>query len=544
MAVTNAEKVILDRIQEKNGQINMFEDSDDDKDRQANELRNSLGKLPHLSVFIDEVHHAATDDKKLRAVVSKWMQNKTVNSVIGFSGTPYLQKAEKLSVAEKLMLSNIEISNIVYYYPLIKGIGNFLKQPTVKISNSKNRIEIVESGIREFFSHYGETFYADGTCAKLGIYCGGSINTLEEEIYPLAMRIATEYNLNPNEAVLRFHGGNKEYPIPIDSELEFASLDKPFSKVRIVLLVQIGKEGWDCKSLTGIILSQEGDCPTNMILQTSCRCLRQVQKGMPETALIYLNEANAQTLNLQLQQQHHISIKEFESLKQQKETKIHCYDRTQYLKLPKVDFYQLKVNYTTLVLDEELNTSDDIAKSADTLRITSIVKEAKFDKKLEVTNINTTQAEHGDTITNFNTWIYDISKQSFGFVSVNQLLEYKDVLQKVWDKITYQKQRITYFSSSYDIQSINATIRKAFYEKRTFETTEELIPHQASLLKLENLTAELQTLKPDIFYPNQEMVQKIVLDDKGKLKIDKKTLDYIKTCETMGRKNIFPSNAQ
>ena len=37
VAVTNAEKVILDRIQEKAGQISMFEESDDEKDRQANE---------------------------------------------------------------------------------------------------------------------------------------------------------------------------------------------------------------------------------------------------------------------------------------------------------------------------------------------------------------------------------------------------------------------------------------------------------------------------------------------------------------------------
>ncbi len=40
VAVTNAEKVILDRIQEKNGQISFFEENDDDRDRQANELRN------------------------------------------------------------------------------------------------------------------------------------------------------------------------------------------------------------------------------------------------------------------------------------------------------------------------------------------------------------------------------------------------------------------------------------------------------------------------------------------------------------------------
>ena len=89
VAVTNAEKVILDRVEEKNGQISLFEESDDEKDKQANELRNLLGKLPHLSIFIDEVHHAATDEKKLRAVVNKWAQGGNVNSVIGFSGTPF-----------------------------------------------------------------------------------------------------------------------------------------------------------------------------------------------------------------------------------------------------------------------------------------------------------------------------------------------------------------------------------------------------------------------------------------------------------------------
>ena len=134
VAVTNAEKVILDRIQEKNGQINLFEESDDEKDRQANELRNLIGKIPNMSIFIDEVHHAVSEEIKLRAVVSKWANNQSVNSVIGFSGTPYLDKTEKIKINDDFSIGTSEISNIVYYYPLINGIGNFLKRPTVKIS--------------------------------------------------------------------------------------------------------------------------------------------------------------------------------------------------------------------------------------------------------------------------------------------------------------------------------------------------------------------------------------------------------------------------
>ena len=259
VAVTNAEKVILDRIQEKAGQISMFEESDDEKDRQANELRNLIGKLPALSVFIDEVHHAVSDEIKLRAVVNKWAENQTINSVVGFSGTPYLEKAEKIQVTDGLSVSSAEISNIVYYYPLIDGVGNFLKRPIVKIAELPDSGRIIDRGVREFLDNYKDTVYPDGTCAKLGIYCG-TIEKLEEMVYPLAAGITAEYGLSA-DCILKFHKGNKQYPQPADSQMEFDSLDQPFSKVRIVLLVQIGKEGWDCRSLTGIILSQEGDCP-------------------------------------------------------------------------------------------------------------------------------------------------------------------------------------------------------------------------------------------------------------------------------------------
>lgn len=57
VAVTNAEKVILDGlVRAEQGEL--FEESSETKDREANELRYWIGKLPQLSVFIDEVHHA------------------------------------------------------------------------------------------------------------------------------------------------------------------------------------------------------------------------------------------------------------------------------------------------------------------------------------------------------------------------------------------------------------------------------------------------------------------------------------------------------
>lgn len=535
VAVTNAEKVILDRIQEKDGQISWFEESDDEKDRQANELRNLIGKLPALSIFIDEVHHAVSDEIKLRAVVSKWAQNSTINSVIGFSGTPYLEKAEKFKVADSLSVGTAEITNIVYYYPLINGIGNFLKRPVVKIAEIADSSRIIEKGVREFLDTYKDAAYAGGLSAKLGIYCG-TIEKLEKVVYPLVSRIVAEYGLS-TDVILKFHKGNKEYPAPADGQMQFDILDKSISKIRIVLLVQIGKEGWDCRSLTGIILSQEGDCPTNMVLQTSCRCLRQVEKDKPETALIYLNESNAEKLNVQLEQQHHITLKEFTSADNKRQV-LKRYDRTSYLKLSKIDFYQLKINYDTLTI-EKADPANNLAISADSARLTDgIIKTTDLSMDQSNVTITVDNAEYGNTPATFYSWIYGIMKGGFGSPSIEQLFAYAEILQTVFLKITHEKDGIRYYSSKYDRKLVEANIRKAFCDKTNFETTEELIPEEASLLNIANFTPEVYTETPKDYYPEQSVVENIIKDDKGKLTIDNKTAQLIKLAEETGQTAI------
>lgn len=529
VAVTNAEKVILDRIEEKNGQISLFEESDDEKDRQANELRNLIGKLPSLSIFIDEVHHAVSDEIKLRAVVSKWAENNTVNCVIGFSGTPYLEKAEKIKITDNLAVGTSEITNIVYYYPLIDGVGNFLKRPVVKIAGIADSSRIIENGVRLFFNTYKDTVYDGGLSAKLGIYCG-TIEKLEEVVYPLVARIVAEYSIS-SDAILKFHKGNKQYPQPADSQMQFDILDKSISKIRVVLLVQIGKEGWDCKSLTGIILSQEGDCPKNMVLQTSCRCLRQVVKGSPETALIYLNGSNAEKLNAQLLQQHHISLKEFSEANNEK-TVLRRYDRTAYLKLPKVDFYQLKINYESLVI-EEADIAGGISASAENAVVSAdIIKTTDFSMK--DISIAVDDNERGNEPASFTAWLYNITKGSFGFVTMDQLLPYSAILVEIYNKITHVKDGTRYFSSKYNRALIEANIRKAFCDKCSFSTREELIPEEANLLNIANFTTTVQTDKPQDYYPDAKTVENIILDDKGKLKVDPKVQQLIELAVATG----------
>lgn len=531
VAVTNAEKVILDRIKEKNGQINMFEESDDEKDRQANELRNLLGKLPSLAIFIDEVHHAVSDEIKLRAVVNKWAENNTINSVIGFSGTPYLENAEKFKITDKLTIAMTEIATIVSYYPIVKGIGNFLKRPVVKIAEITDSSRIIENGVREFFDTFKDTIYEGGLVAKLGIYCG-TIEKLEQVVYPLVSSILSEYGLT-SDNILKFHKGNKQYPQPTDSQMQFDILDKSISKIRVVLLVQIGKEGWDCKSLTGIILSQEGDCPRNMVLQTSCRCLRQVAKRVPESALIYLNGSNADKLNAQLMQQHHITLKEFATTDNKKIT-IQRFDRTEHLKLPKVDFYQLKIRYESLIV-EKANIEAGITNSLNHAEVKAdIIKTT--DINMKDFDISVESIERGDEPATFSAWLYRIVKGGFGSITMEQLGIYTELLKNIFDKITFFSNGIRYYSSKYKHSVIEENIRKAFCNKCSFATKEERIPENANLLNIDNFKTTVQTDKPQDYYPDIETIENIILDDNGKLKIDPKIQQIIALSEETGNK--------
>ena len=521
VAVTNAEKVILDGLVKSNQQ-DLFEESTETKDKESNELRYWIGKLPQLSVFIDEVHHATDGDIKLRSVVNRWANgdNKNVTNVIGFSGTPYLDKAEKISVTDTLSVASSDILNTVYYYPLVDAIGNFLKYPVVKVSNNKDSLQIVESGVREFLDNYKNTKYERPPRtlnAKLAIYCGKGIDFLEEEVHPFVSRIISEYGLNPEEHILRYHDGNKNHPKPQDGDYQFKILDKTESKIRIVLLCQIGKEGWNCRSLAGVILSQEGDCPTNMVLQTSCRCLRQVERGQKESALIYLNESNAEKLKKQLQQHQHINLDEFQRGAKGGTDPLNRYDRTNHLKLPPITVYQYSIKYDSLVV-EQPDTENIISNASEKSKKDTVISKSLDFKKADFTNIDIDDSESGKTFAHFNEWLYEIAKESFGFITLPKLREHTELLQKVFDEITYIGENgELFYSSHYDIKKLNSLIRTAFYEKRDYSVREEFIKESVRLLTVENFTSQIEVPHAIIekYYPDQNEIQKIITADES-----------------------------
>lgn len=493
VAISNAEKVILDRM-DTDKEPSMYSEDELKRLELANELRELIGNLPNLAIYIDEVHHAADGEIKLRQVVTGWTAKHTFNSVLGFSGTPYLESAERVTIAEGFSIKNTDLSNVVYYYPLIEGIGNFLKTPEVKYADN-DTLTIVKSGVREFFDKYKDTVYADGTCAKLAIYCG-QIETLEETIHPLVAEIVTSYGLNPTEAILKYHGGNKQYPQPEGAETAFASLDLSFSKVRVVLLVQIGKEGWDCKSLTGVILPQKGVCPTNMVLQTTCRCLRQVVKHSQETAIVWLNKFNADTLNKQLQQQQNITLQEFSSKPVSNRPTIERFSRMEHVQVPPIDFYQLKVSYETLVIDE---ANDPHTRLQDESLLVETPDRLVHQQDMTGKLISVYAQENDETQKpTFEWWLQQVAKESFSTITVRQLKTCEAELRAIYDKLT----------PKHDQQRIRSLIRQAFQPRRDYTVTEEVVPEHAALLQIGRTLSPMED--NGRFYPSQKDVHDII----------------------------------
>ncbi|MEY4260572.1 MAG: hypothetical protein RL656_1545 [Bacteroidota bacterium] len=502
--VVNAEKVILESF--KFNVQTELELEEVEKDTN-NDLKRLFGQIPNLTILIDEVHHAATDDIKLRQAVNYWHSKGNITTVLGFSGTPYLQGAETIKAGDYAFKFS-QITNTVYYYPLVTAIKKFLKTPTVKIGQNLDRFQIIKKGIEDFDTLYKKTVYENGTVAKIAIYCS-NIEVLEEEVYPF---LTSELKINPAE-ILKFHGGNKKYTLPKENELAFRSLDLAISKKRYILLVQVGKEGWDCPSLTGVILSQKGDSPQNMVLQTSCRCLRQVDKGKEETALIWLNKDNADTLNKQLKQEQNSSIDELNSTKRiGKAEMVERHSRMEYLQLPKVDFYQMKVTYQSIDQEETANTK---AKLKAIIKKLEDYKASALISTSEISNIDTGEIdvinETGIAFANYNHWLFDISRQSFALIPESQLHQFDTELNEIFETVSFEKDGNRFFNELYDLHSLQSKIRVAFSIKRDLQTYTEVIPKEAELLIAERLTDVEDNLK---LYPKKSDTAKIVEFDK------------------------------
>lgn len=439
--ITNAEKVVLEKYDDSDKHLvdpkSMFYDEKKTSELvKLNQLREKLSQIPYLSVFLDEVHHAYkgidTEEKRLRLAVGVLNQHNNVVSVIGLSGTPYVPNEVKVGES-KIKLN--QISDVVYNYSLALGIGKFLKVPDIRKADLSEEI-FTGQALSDFFKDFDIT-YSNGTKSKIVFYCP-SIEKLNENIYP---HILDWYSKNrPNKAdaeILSYYSTakDKKYTLPKESLALFNNLDKPYSTKRVILLVAVGTEGWDCKSLTAVALPRK-DTSKNFVLQTTCRCLREVDDSSKEKALVYLNEGNYEILDNQLKENYRLSIAD---LKGGSGSNIQLLIRKP--KLGKLKYKQIRTNYrlvkkTTTDYKDALKNFlfDDFSKYfhySDTIE-TGTIGESGIIKKsnLDVAKINKKSKY------NFEDFIYRISRKTFSRISEVELLnQYRSELENITYKL-------------------------------------------------------------------------------------------------------------
>jgi len=451
--ITNAEKVILERYDEKDkilvknlrkGQKNLLNNKVISEIEKSNKLRERLSEIPFLTVILDEVHHTYKSkkrEKKSREAVNILNQNKNVVSVLGFSGTPYV----KYSVGvgnDKIRLNQIQ--DIVYNYPLNKGIGKFLKVPEVKSDNVKEK-SFIKNALTDFFKNF-DVKYPDGTKSKIAFYCP-SIKKLNEKVLPVVQEWYQKHRKNKENEIFRYYSKvskeNRQYQLPKENLALFHNLDKPYSGKRVVLLVAVGKEGWDCKSLTAIALPRQ-KTTKNFVLQTTCRCLREEENAEKEKALIYLAKSNYETLDKELGENYRLKISDLR-LKREEEIPV----EVRKPKLGKLKYRQVGTKYK-IVIKKGLNYKNRL-KNFD---FKIFKNKYKFDEKIMIGKIGrygiiketyVEQAYENETLDyTFGNFIYDIANETFGRFNETDLLNnYDKELKDIFTIVEKNKQWIT-----------------------------------------------------------------------------------------------------
>ncbi|MFA5773039.1 MAG: hypothetical protein WC974_09940, partial [Thermoplasmata archaeon] len=436
--ITNAEKVVLERYDVKDlvflktGQMKIGQDIVEEI-KKTNELREKLSQIPNLSVILDEVHHAyegsGQGEKKLRQSVSILNQHNNIVSVLGLSGTPFVKTKVKVGI-EEIRLNQIQ--DIVYNYSLADGIGKFLKRPEVTKVEGVREKKFISDSLDEFFKNYNIT-YSNGAKSKVAFYCP-SKKVLHEEILPVINEWYANNRSGKENEIFKFYSDDKQYKLPKESKAIFHNLDKPYSDKRVILLVAIGTEGWDCRSLTGVVLPRN-ETTKNFVLQTTCRCLREVDIAKNEKAMIFLGEGNYEMLNRQLEENYQLTI---DDLKGKNENELPVVVRKP--QIGQLKFKQVQKHFKIEIKEETTDFKKQLQQYKIEKFITANLYSARTTKgkigKTGLSGVSEDLVVYAALTYSFDNFLYDLSKKLYGrFTESDLFLEYSKELKAVHEQI-------------------------------------------------------------------------------------------------------------
>ena len=332
--ISNTQKIILKRNHKEKTKVDAlfnltkstgsaYDDLNDlygfDEPIEENELITNqrfakLTRLENLGIYIDEAHHAFGDSlardmglKKatkttktsLRLTINELASSlkKSGTSVIGcynFTGTPYTGKEV--------------FPEVVYAYGLTTAINKgYLKNVNIDSYTNPKSQEFLKLVVEDFWNRYERNRY-EGMLPKLAIFAS-SIEELQNELRPQLEEVLNSLNI-PIDKILVNVG---DINITTNDDIrEFNRLDTPQSNKQFILLVNKGREGWNCRSLFGVALFRTPKSKV-FVLQATMRCLRAIGP-IQETAKVYLSEENLIILNDELNKNFRLNVDELNKL--------------------------------------------------------------------------------------------------------------------------------------------------------------------------------------------------------------------------------------
>ena len=278
-------------------------DAWDDTTLMDNQRFKKLCRLPQLGVYVDEAHHlfgadlekqirsSSTKKTSLRDTINLLAENTSIVACYNYTGTPYVK--------------NQLLPEVVYAYGLRESIWNsFLKDADpIGYENVKNE-EFLTDVINTFWKRYGGKLY-EGLNPKLAIYAA-NVEEAATEVKPALEKILVKLNIPTSKILINV--GDAKYTKDNDIR-DFNNLDVPGSEgndKQFIILVEKGKEGWNCRSLFGVALFRSPKSKV-FVLQATMRCMRQITDE-PQTATVFLSKENYDTLNNELHKNFNMDI--------------------------------------------------------------------------------------------------------------------------------------------------------------------------------------------------------------------------------------------
>lgn len=284
------------------------DDAWDDSTLMDNQRFKKLCRLPQLGVYVDEAHHlfgadlekqirsSGANKTSLRDTINLLAANTSIVACYNYTGTPYVK--------------NQLLPEVVYAYGLRESIWNgYLKDADpIGFENVKSD-EFLNATVTKFWQKYGGRIY-DNLNPKLAIYAA-NVEEAVNEVVPALEEILTRLEI-PTTSIL-LNVGDSKYTKDEDIR-NFNDLDVPGSEgneKQFVVLVEKGKEGWNCRSLFGVALYRSPKSKI-FVLQATMRCLRAITDERL-TATVFLSKENYDTLDDELHKNFNMEISDIKN---------------------------------------------------------------------------------------------------------------------------------------------------------------------------------------------------------------------------------------